>query len=89
MRVTQKILQQMIDDLNVSAGFDANHPIVNRDTDLKGRYFLNMAYGGYKLSQYLKGTACKDISSDGYGTARQLYNYLLNFIHLEKVGLVC
>ena len=80
MRITQKTLETMVQDLNVSAKLQ-NYLTTKTG---EGSYFLDMAYGGYKLCKYTTGTACKEISKDGFGTTTQLYSFLCGYVHPVK-----
>ena len=67
MRITQKVLETMISDLNISAGLQ--HYCATKTGE--GSYTLRAAYGGYQLQKYTTGTRCENVSNNGFGTARQ------------------
>lgn len=87
MRVTQKRLEGMVEELNKAMGLPtawtktANGPQSN-----PGSLVLDTAYGGYRLAMISTyGGGEKDIS--GFCTARELYNFILGldrYRHLQQ-----
>jgi hypothetical protein len=78
-RITQKDLQSNVDYLNVLT----NSPLKYRDessTTFKsniGHYHLDGAYGGWKLVRICnEGGGQSDISTIGYASKRELYNWI-------------
>ncbi len=88
-RITQKDLEYLVKRINEitdspqtpytrngkkgkrEAGFIANI----------GNYHLDYAYGGVKLVRMVnEGGGISDISRDGYGTKRELYNWMRAFL---------
>ena len=46
-----------------------------------GNYYLSGAYGGVKLERMVSESGgCDDISTDGFGTKRQLYTWMRAFL---------
>ena len=80
--VTKKQLQLMIDFLNTkynrpkTAYVRVNGEVVYQP----GHFFLDMAYGGYKLSVMHKGGGEEGLS--GYVTKRELYNFIRGFTQI-------
>lgn len=82
MRVTIKDLERLTERVNR----ETNSPLTGYtwDDDAKshqnaGHYYLAMAYGGYKLER-LSEHGSSDISTDGYGTKKQLYKWIHAFL---------
>ena len=82
-RITNAHLQGRVDYLNRitgneketytkdESGFHANI----------GNYYISGAYGGVKLEQICSdGGGCSDISRQGFGTKRELYNWMNAYI---------
>ena len=93
-RITKKDLESRISDLNRITG-NANETYTKQD-DGKfraniGNYYLSGAYGGVKLEQICSdGGGCSDISRQGFGTKRELYNWMnayIDGIHAQKVRI--
>ena len=55
-----------------------------------GNYQLDMAYGGYKLVQIInEHGGQRNISTDGYGTKRQLYSWMISYLSgIEVIGYI-
>lgn len=83
MRITDKHLDGMVNRLNELTG----NPVTSYtkvDGKLKaniGNYHLSEAYGGVELHQMdNESGGVNVISRNGYGTKRQLYDFLTAFI---------
>lgn len=61
--IKESDLKRMVEDLNNTK--QSIYP-----------YSLDFAYGGVKLVQDCKGGGCRAISCNGYGTKRELYNFI-------------
>jgi hypothetical protein len=70
-RITQKDLENLLTRINEHAGHGAKPAY-----GTPGAYVLSYAYGGVKLEQYCKGGGVRTISTNGYGTKRELYNFM-------------
>lgn len=70
-RITQKDLDYQVSRLNERAGHGDNPKY-----GTSGAYTLSYAYGGVKLEQYCEGGGVWTISTNGYGTKRELYNFM-------------
>lgn len=77
MRITQKTLERMVEDLNKNAGLPSawtkteDGPKAN-----PGSFVLDAACGGYRLAMISTfGGGENDVS--GYCTARELYNFII------------
>lgn len=71
-RITTKDLGVLLGKLNAHVGKDS--------FDIGG-YSIDCAYGGVKLVQRLSsGGSEKTISTDGYGTMRQLHDFLQAYL---------
>ena len=83
-RITEKDIKSRIDYLNRITGNAQTTYTKQDDGTIKaniGNYYLSCAYGGYKLEQICNdGGGCSDISRQGYGTKRELYNFLNAYI---------
>ena len=82
-RITQSNLDYLVNEINVLT----NSPLDYSDKTSKsfkaniGHYCLDMAYGGCKLARISsEGGGQRDISNNGYGTKRELYNFMKAFI---------
>ena len=76
-RITTAQLEALVKRLNISKGYSPD-----KYTDGKASantYFISWAYGGCELLQQLEGGGARVISRDGYGTKRELFNFLQNF----------
>ena len=82
-RITQKDLESLVKIVNKTTGH-APEPYTQKDgkfTANIGTYLLDYAYGGVKLVQLVSdGGGITTISSGGYGTKRELYNWLRAFL---------
>lgn len=74
-RITNKDLQILLDRINKAHGFER-------------AYGIGRAYGGVRLEQYVIGGGVRTVSWCGYGTKRQLYNFMLGVLEglTYKVG---
>lgn len=86
-RITQKDLENRVQRLNELKGY----PIEPYTQDVNGKhranannYHLSGAYGGVKLVQMCETGGCRDISTGGYGTKRELYNIINSMINVIK-----
>ena len=85
MRVSEKMLHDIVARINKAAGTPETYSTKNADgsyghTNI-GHYHLDMAYGGYKLVQTgneYGGIHC--ISINGYTTKRDLYDQLQSML---------
>ena len=82
-RITRKQLEVLVNEINELT----NSPLEYKDesaTKFKSNinhYCLDMAYGGVKLVRIVnEAGAEREISNIGYGTKRELYNYMNAFI---------
>lgn len=77
-RVTTAQLEKLVRELNLSKGQSPDQ-YTDGKTNI-GNYHISWAYGGCELQQMVnEGGATREISRDGHGTKRQLYNFLKNF----------
>ena len=70
-RITQKDLENLLARINEKAGFKGKI-----EYGTSGAYILSYAYGGVKLEQYVQGGGVRTVSTNGYGTKRQLFNFM-------------
>ena len=91
-RYTQRDVDSAVRGLNRVAGFteeDINRPIYERRDDdsggaMVGRYYVEGAYGGWKLVQITNaGGGTRDVLSVGYTTKRELYH----LTHAYRMGI--
>ena len=82
-RITQKDLEYLVKRINEAT----NSPETSYQTTSKGykanigNYHLDYAYGGVRLSQMMnEGGGIHVISSGGFGTKRELYNWMQAFL---------
>lgn len=83
-RINQADLERLVVAINTMTG-NAKEPYAKRveGERLKanaGNYHLSYAYGGVALEQMCEGGGVRRISSTGYGTKRELYNWMQSFI---------
>lgn len=78
MRITQKDLERQVNTINELTDNPKGYE--------KGSYILDYAYGGVKLAKIVNDAGGQtNISNGGYGTKRELYNFMNGFIlGLEK-----
>ena len=79
MRITQKMLDGMINRLNTATG---NNPVPwsNGKPNI-GNFHTDSAYGGVALYQMIsEGGGVNDISRFGHVSKRELYNYIRAFL---------
>jgi hypothetical protein len=85
MRITDKILQAVIDRINVVTGSPAK-PYVDRKPQA-GCYHLSGAYGGVALHRMAKtGSGVHDIFG-GHGTKRELYTQMQAWLGGYETGV--
>lgn len=82
-RITQKQLEVLVNEINTLT----NSPLEYTDKSVAGfksnvnHYCLDMAYSGVKLVRIVnEGGGQREISNIGYGTKRELFNYMKAFI---------
>lgn len=82
-RITQADLERLVVAINMGTG----NPCEPYKKDASGKhvaqagnYHLSYAYGGVALEQMCKGGGVRRISSTGYGTKRELYQWMQAFI---------
>jgi len=82
-RITQSDLEWLVKRANEQTG-NATEPYTRDGDNLTaniGTYLLNYAYGGVKLVQLVNADgSITCISPGGYGTKRELYNWLRGFV---------
>ena len=84
MRITAKDLERLVDQLNEITG----NPTATYTKDASGEFHANIgnyhidgAYGGVKLVQLSNESGgIIEISKNGFGTKRQLYDFLNAYI---------
>ncbi len=77
MRVTQKRLEGMVEELNKTMGLPSAWTKADKGSKSNpGSFVLDAAYGGYRLS-IITTTSGGENDVSGFLTARELYNYLL------------
>jgi hypothetical protein len=77
-RVTTAQLEKLVRELNISKGQNPDQYTDGKSN--AGTYCISWAYGGCELQQLVnEGAATREISRDGHGTKRQLFNFLKNF----------
>jgi hypothetical protein len=77
-RVTTAQLEKLVRELNTSKGQNPDEYTNGKSN--AGTYCISWAYGGCELQQIVnEGGATREISRDGHGTKRQLFNFLKNF----------
>lgn len=79
-RVTEKMLQNMVDTINTTAGKPVDSDSVSYD-ELKANecYNLSGAYGGWRLEQYCADGGSRTITS-GYEPKRQCLEQMQSFL---------
>lgn len=70
-RITMKDLEILLSNLNEKAVNMSNPPYGTVNA-----YTFSQAYGGIKLEQYCNSGGVRTISTGGYGTKRELYNFM-------------
>lgn len=87
-RITNDDIDRRIEYLNdITDNYQAPYELV--DGKLKhmvGCYYRSGAYGGVRLEQICVGGGARDISPHGYGTKRQLYDFLNAYIKGIELG---
>lgn len=82
-RITQKDLEFLVGRINKATGSPAEpHTQAGRNwTANIGNYHLDYAYGGVKLVRMdSDGGGIREISTNGYGTKRQLHSWMTAFL---------
>ncbi len=88
-RITQKDLVYLVDQINTATNSPMESWARNGEEGKReigfnaniGNYHLDYAYGGVQLSRMVSnGGAVSTISSGGYGTKRELYNWMKAFL---------
>ena len=83
-RITQKDLEVLADRINEVTGSPMATYTKTDKPPYKaniGNYHLSYAYGGVKLERmHNEGGGVQTISTDGYGTKRELYNWMQAFL---------
>ena len=88
-RINNKDLEQAVERLNLALGAPLNQHTILAATDTArrrvranvGNYHIEGAYGGVKLCRVeTEGGGSRDISSDGYGTKRQLWTAIQHIL---------
>ena len=88
-KITQKLLQSKIDQINEILGYPLRAYELTEDFKTKANvntYYIGQAYGGYRIEQMVNdGGGCKDIT--GRGTKRECYIFaqgMLEALRKEK-----
>ena len=83
-RITQKDLEHLTEQINKATGSPTERYTKDAEGHYKanpGNYHLSYAYGGVKLERTCnEGGGVNSISTDGYGTKRQLYTWMAAFL---------
>ena len=81
-RITQKDLEYQIDRINeVTSSPMASYTKNGKLKSNVGNYHLDYAYGGVKLSRMVnENGGIVNISRNGYGTKKELYNWMQAFL---------
>ena len=83
-RIRQKDLEYLVDRINEATGSPKTTYTKTDKPPYKaniGNYHLDYAYGGVKLVRMVsEGGGISDISRCGYGTKRELYNWMQAFL---------
>ena len=82
-RIIQKDLEYLVGRINEITG-SPSKPYTKTETGFLaniGNYHLDYAYGGVKLSRMVNpGGGITNISDMGFGTKRELYNWMRAFL---------
>ena len=78
-RITQKDLEHQVESINATT--ESPTTSYTRDAVGKlaaniGNYHLDYAYGGVRLVRMVNGGGITVVSSGGFGTKRELYNWM-------------
>ena len=96
-RITQKQLEYLVERINEATNSPTTTYTKTEKTPYKaniGHYHLDYAYGGVKLVRMVnEGGGITDISRCGYGTKRELYEWMRAFLggmseRTAKEGLI-
>ena len=83
-RITNRHLESLVDRINKSTNNSLtpwNVTPGKQYTANIGSYYIDGAYGGVKLVQMVNtGGGIRDISQQGFGTKRELYNFMRAFL---------
>ena len=83
-RITKDDLERLAKRINKATGSPLEPWSKDEHGKLKanvGNYYLSGAYGGVKLERVCSESGgCDDISTDGFGTKRQLYTWMHAFL---------
>ena len=82
-RITQKDLEVLVERINIATKSPTKSytKIGDRYVSNVGNYHLDYAYGGVKLSRMeSEGGGISNVSNTGYGTKRELYNWMQAFL---------
>ena len=83
-RITQKDLDRIVLRINEATGSPTESHSKDENGRFKanpGNYRLSYAYGGVALERISnEGGGVRRISTDGYGTKRQLYTWMTAFL---------
>jgi hypothetical protein len=77
-RINNVDIKRLVDLLNDRTGNNRLAWSPDKRGANTGTYYVDGAYGGVRLVQIMSdGGGIRTVSHDGYGTKRELYNYLL------------
>ena len=82
-RITQKDLDILVQRINEATGnpVSSYRRVNDKLVGNPCNYHLDYAYGGVKLVQMCSdGHGCSNISTDGFGTKRQLYSWMRAYL---------
>ncbi len=82
-RITQKQLENLVDRINKVTKSPATSWTKTTNAGLKANicnYYLDYAYGGVKLVRMVNGRGGIEEISCGYGTKRELYEWMHAFL---------
>ncbi len=84
-RITNKDLDRLVNFINKATGNPlepyGKDPVMGGYVANIGNYHIDSAYGGIKLVRMDNdGGGTSDISTNGYGTKRELYSWMVAFL---------
>lgn len=83
-RITQRDIEILVDRINEATDSPMEYCDRSTETPFKshiGHYHLDYAYGGVRLSRVMnEGGGINVISTGGFGTKRELYNWMQAFL---------
>ena len=83
-RITTAQLENLVKRINERTGSPLTTYTKNKDGATRaniGNYYLDWAYGGVKLDRVCnEGGGVNSISNAGFGTKRELYNWMQAFL---------